>query len=229
MTTIYYTVPSDGDDLAHPNVYKIPNISPKELTLATVAQVRSPHETRDVRHVFIDVFFSHRVQTFPLPGNWHFRFKFDYRNTYVWLDVTNALSKVPMFKGSIFIKAARMKYKTKMGKKKVFKKPRNPRPTRPPAPSMADPTLNEDNEDEMKSRLRHRQSSEELLNLDSTNSGNLLDSSPELMPVTKPRSTSDEDLMSIWNDEGSSSTSNKSSTLSSMADDDEHDLASLFN
>ena len=57
MTTIYYTVPSDGDDLAHPNVYKIPNISPKELTLATVAQVRSPHETRDVRHVFIDVFF----------------------------------------------------------------------------------------------------------------------------------------------------------------------------
>ena len=174
-------------------------------------------------------FFSHRVQTFPLPGNWHFRFKFDYRNTYVWLDVTNALSKVPMFKGSIFIKAARMKYKTKMGKKKVFKKPRNPRPTRPPAPSMADPTLNEENEDEMKSRLRHRQSSEELLNLDSTNSGNLLDSSPELMPVTKPRSTSDEDLMSIWNDEGSSSTSNKSSTLSSMADDDEHDLASLFN
>jgi hypothetical protein len=135
-----------------------------------------------------------------------------------------------VYKGSVFIKAARMKYKTKTAKKKVsFKKPRNTRPTRPPAPSMADPTLNEDNEDnEKKSRLRHRQSSEELLNLDTTNSGNLLDSSPELKPVTKPRSTSDEDLMSIWNDEGSSSTSNKSSTLSSMADDDEHDLASLF-
>ena len=41
MTTIYYTVPSDGDDFAHPNVYKIPNVSAKELTLATVAQVRS--------------------------------------------------------------------------------------------------------------------------------------------------------------------------------------------
>ena len=193
--------------------------------------LRYVHTARNGPRKFSNRRFFFRVQTFPLPGNWHFRFKFDYRNTYVWLDVTNALSKVPVYKGSVFIKAARMKYKTKTAKKKVsFKKPRNTRPTRPPAPSMADPTLNEDNEDnDKKSRLRHRQSSEELLNLDSTNSGNLLDSSPELMPVTKPRSTSDEDLMSIWNDEGSSSTSNKSSTLSSMADDDEHDLASLFN
>ena len=41
MSTIYYTVPSDGDDFEHPNVYKIPNVSPNELTLATVAQVHS--------------------------------------------------------------------------------------------------------------------------------------------------------------------------------------------
>ena len=77
MTTIYYTVPSDGDDLAHPNVYKIPNISPKELTLATVAQVRSPHETRDVRHVFIDVFFfSSRTD---VSSSWKLAFSFQVR------------------------------------------------------------------------------------------------------------------------------------------------------
>ena len=48
MTTIYYTVPADGDDQAHPNVYKIPNTSAKELTLAKIAQVR---------YIFVHIIF----------------------------------------------------------------------------------------------------------------------------------------------------------------------------
>ena len=49
MTTIYYTVPADGDDQAHPNMYKIPNTSAKELTLAKIAQVR---------YIFVHIIFS---------------------------------------------------------------------------------------------------------------------------------------------------------------------------
>ena len=84
-TTIYYFIPSDGDDETHPNMYKIPSSS-KGLTLAKIAQVRRalfeliisilrPHERRRRRrrndrvslypdHIIFDLNIVTRIHMF---------------------------------------------------------------------------------------------------------------------------------------------------------------------
>lgn len=85
-TDVYYVVPSDGDDFAHPNVFTV-KCSAKKLTLSRIAK------------------------SFPIPGRYHFRFKMKWRETFVWLDVTEPSVNVPLFRGSVFIKAARIRTK----------------------------------------------------------------------------------------------------------------------
>ena len=62
---------------------------------------------------------------FPLPGAYHFRFKRGYKNTYVWLDVSNDADVVPVHDGFIMTKVSRIydkvrAYMTKMTKVASF-------------------------------------------------------------------------------------------------------------
>ncbi|GBG28488.1 Hypothetical Protein FCC1311_047112 [Hondaea fermentalgiana] len=82
-TSVYYFVPEDGDDEAHPNFFSLSK---------PAAKVRAA----DVRAAF------------PLPGAYHLRFKKAFKNTYVWLDVVDDGQIVPRFEGQIFAKISRL-------------------------------------------------------------------------------------------------------------------------
>eukprot|EP00438_Fugacium_kawagutii_P005751 Skav227239 [mRNA] locus=scaffold2789:107509:108409:- [translate_table: standard] len=52
--------------------------------------------------------------TFPLPGQYHFRFKMKWESGAVWMDVTNEESMVPTFEDKVIAKVLRVNW----GKKK---------------------------------------------------------------------------------------------------------------
>jgi len=81
MTSIFYYLPEDGDEEEHPNMF---SVNGKSLTL------------RDVR------------EAFPLEGGFHFRFKKQYKGTFVWLDVFQDLAAVPTYDGVIVSKVTRL-------------------------------------------------------------------------------------------------------------------------
>jgi hypothetical protein len=83
-TAVLYVVPEDGDDEAHPNFFSI---------MRAASKVR----LGDVK------------KTFPLPGGYQFRFKKQFKNTFVWMDVLDDHDVVPKFEGQIFAKASRLK------------------------------------------------------------------------------------------------------------------------
>mmetsp|Transcript_13710 Transcript_13710/g.26545 ORF Transcript_13710/g.26545 Transcript_13710/m.26545 type:complete len:272 (-) Transcript_13710:39-854(-) len=82
-TSVYYFVPEDGDDEAHPNFY-------------TLGRPANKVRLGDVK------------TTFPLPGGYHFRFKKAFKNTYVWLDLLDDAALVPRFDNQIVAKVARL-------------------------------------------------------------------------------------------------------------------------
>ncbi|RQM13985.1 hypothetical protein DD237_005054 [Peronospora effusa] len=57
---------------------------------------------------------DHLNVSFPLPGNFHFRFKTAFEGTYVWLDVVNDTDPVPDFDGLIICKISRVQSKNSM-------------------------------------------------------------------------------------------------------------------
>mmetsp|Transcript_23599 Transcript_23599/g.72596 ORF Transcript_23599/g.72596 Transcript_23599/m.72596 type:complete len:370 (+) Transcript_23599:67-1176(+) len=82
---IYYVVPEDGDDEAHPNYFVLPGPSGLEVKL------------NDVKHFF------------PLgAANFHFRFLQAVGSMKAWVDVSEDTMAVPRFEGSIVFKASRL-------------------------------------------------------------------------------------------------------------------------
>jgi hypothetical protein len=81
---VYYIIPDDGDDEAHPNMFTIP-LSQQQIKL------------KDIR--------AH----FPLKRHaYHFRFKKAFQNKYVWLDCIDQDQSIPAYEGVLFCKAARL-------------------------------------------------------------------------------------------------------------------------
>ncbi|KAJ0412260.1 hypothetical protein ATCC90586_006646 [Pythium insidiosum] len=77
-----YFIPEDGDTSDHMNVVPLPRVDQLKL--------------------------QHIKKSFPLPGDFHFRFKTAFEGTYVWLDVTNDADPVPDYNGLIVSKIARV-------------------------------------------------------------------------------------------------------------------------
>jgi hypothetical protein len=71
-TLVCYHLPCDKDDSEHPNAYPIRK-SAEDITL------------RDVK------------ETFPLPGEYHFRFKVKVDSGSYWMDITDESEFVPIF------------------------------------------------------------------------------------------------------------------------------------
>ena len=79
---IKYIVPEDGDDQAHPNVFKI-----------TASQAPTLGQLK---------------KAFPLPGKYHFRCLRSINNMTVWMDTTDDNAALVAFEGAIFLKASRI-------------------------------------------------------------------------------------------------------------------------
>ncbi|KAG7390153.1 hypothetical protein PHYPSEUDO_008607 [Phytophthora pseudosyringae] len=77
-----YFVPEDGDSSDHLNVVPLPRVDQLRL--------------------------QHVKKSFPLPGDFHFRFKTAFEGTYVWLDVVGDADPVPDFNGLVVCKISRV-------------------------------------------------------------------------------------------------------------------------
>ncbi|GAB9470850.1 hypothetical protein Gpo141_00008083 [Globisporangium polare] len=77
-----YFIPEDGDSSDHLNVVPLPRVEQLKL--------------------------QHVKKIFPLPGQFHFRFKTPFEGTYVWLDLVNDSDTVPDFNGLVISKIARV-------------------------------------------------------------------------------------------------------------------------
>ena len=82
FSLVYYYIPEDRDDLTMPNAFAISKLA-EEITLADIEQ------------------------TFPLQGEYIFRFKYKYNGASVWLDLANRKCKVPKVDGRIILKVTR--------------------------------------------------------------------------------------------------------------------------
>jgi hypothetical protein len=107
FTLIYYYVPEDGDDQDILNGFAVPKSS--DITLG------------DVR------------ASFPLEGQYHFRFKHMYQKVAVWMDINNDTCKVPVFNGKIIAKATRISWDSQ---KTAAVQPEQPVAPPPPQSSM---------------------------------------------------------------------------------------------
>ncbi|CAH0486590.1 unnamed protein product [Peronospora farinosa] len=92
----YYLQGEDGEDRAHPNAFRLADVSPgTDVTLADV------------------------LRCFPLhnPAAFHFRFRLNNskNNTFYWLDVTQPLQKVPLVGGRVICKLLRLERPSKPG------------------------------------------------------------------------------------------------------------------
>lgn len=86
MTTIIrYFVPEDRDTEEKPNAFVI---------YKPIADIK----LCDVRDCF------------PLPGEYHFRFKFELNKKVVWLDFNKEEAKLPLFNNKVIIKVTRLSW-----------------------------------------------------------------------------------------------------------------------
>ena len=87
-TIIRYFVPEDRDIEDKPNAFII-------------------YKTQD------QIRFNDIVENFPLPGDYHFRFKTSYEKRNIWIDFSDDTSKVPVFEGKIILKINRVSWEKK--------------------------------------------------------------------------------------------------------------------
>jgi len=207
-TDVYYVVPADGDQFEHPNVFTV-KCSVKKLTLSRI------------------------TKSFPIPGRYHFRFKMKWRDTYVWLDVTEPSVKVPLFEGKVCIKAARIRTKTKVD---PVVSQRQQRQSSTPAIASDDEPLATNSlhvEETTAANTDREHDDTQLFNLEDDDSsshassthatdgdGDLFPVTPEMKPVKAP---SGGDLMGdLFNTSGNSTSTGH--THVGGADDDELSL-----
>ncbi|KAF1321106.1 Cmgc/mapk protein kinase, partial [Globisporangium splendens] len=106
-----YFIPEDGDSSDHLNVVPLPRV--EQLKLQHVKKVRQllyPCVAKTLLRMTLCYNFvcARGVQVFPLPGQFHFRFKTPFEGTYVWLDVVDDSDAVPDFNGLVISKIARV-------------------------------------------------------------------------------------------------------------------------
>jgi len=82
---VRYWIPSDGDDLEHPNVFRLKTLSDAQNV-----------QLKDIK------------ENFPLPGKYHFRFRRRIGDISVWQDISDENAIVPLFEGTIFSKVERL-------------------------------------------------------------------------------------------------------------------------
>ncbi|CAD8145905.1 unnamed protein product [Paramecium octaurelia] len=87
FTLIYYIVPQDNDDVEIPNAFGIG----KPIDQVTLKDVKS---------------------SFPLQGEYIFRFRYKTSHNTVWLDLPTDTSQIPLFNNRILIKATRISWET---------------------------------------------------------------------------------------------------------------------
>ncbi|CAK68740.1 unnamed protein product (macronuclear) [Paramecium tetraurelia] len=87
FTLIYYIVPQDNDDVEIPNAFGIG----KPVDQVTLKDVKS---------------------SFPLQGEYIFRFRYKTSHNTVWLDLPTDTSQIPLFNNRILIKATRISWET---------------------------------------------------------------------------------------------------------------------
>ncbi|CAD8076370.1 unnamed protein product [Paramecium sonneborni] len=87
FTLIYYIVPQDNDDVEIPNAFGIG----KQIDQVTLKDIKS---------------------SFPLQGEYIFRFRYKTSHNTVWLDLPTDTSQIPLFNNRILIKATRISWDT---------------------------------------------------------------------------------------------------------------------
>ena len=112
ITLIQYYIPEDKDDIAIMNAFVIS----KQLS---------------------DIKLSDIIETFPLDGIYHFRFKYSFKGEFVWLDLNNTNCKPPQVSGSIIMKATRITWESKKAHKKSLSSD-SPQPTKQPSSLLID-------------------------------------------------------------------------------------------
>eukprot|EP00406_Dinophysis_acuminata_P056890 CAMPEP_0179299218 /NCGR_PEP_ID=MMETSP0797-20121207/46401_1 /TAXON_ID=47934 /ORGANISM="Dinophysis acuminata, Strain DAEP01" /LENGTH=136 /DNA_ID=CAMNT_0021008641 /DNA_START=108 /DNA_END=515 /DNA_ORIENTATION=- len=85
-TVVYYWIPGDDDEQDNPNAFEVMQRDAGGVRL------------RDIR------------ARFPLPGGYHFRFRMKWESGYIWMDVTNDDSTVPISESGIFAKVLRLSW-----------------------------------------------------------------------------------------------------------------------
>ena len=87
MTTfVYYFIPEDNENESKMNLYIIYK-NPKEVKI------------KDIK------------ENFPLPGEYYFRFKFEFMEKSVWIDFNNPNGALPKYDGRIIMKVTRLSWK----------------------------------------------------------------------------------------------------------------------
>ncbi|CAD8060209.1 unnamed protein product [Paramecium primaurelia] len=85
FTLIYYVVPQDNDDIEIPNAFGIG----KPVDQITLKDIKT---------------------SFPLQGEYIFRFRYKTMHNTVWLDLPTDTSQIPLFNNRILIKATRISW-----------------------------------------------------------------------------------------------------------------------
>ncbi|KAL4476551.1 hypothetical protein ABPG74_010284 [Tetrahymena malaccensis] len=85
FTMVFYIVPEDQDDIEQPNAFGI-------------------HKNQE------DIKPSDIADSFPLPGEYIFRYRYKFQNNIVWMDINSNSNKIPLFNGKIYIKATRVSW-----------------------------------------------------------------------------------------------------------------------
>ena len=84
-TFVYYFVPEDNENETKMNLFIVYK-DYKELRL------------KDIK------------DSFPLPGEYHFRFKFEFQEKSVWIDFNNPNAVLPRYNGKIIMKVSRLSW-----------------------------------------------------------------------------------------------------------------------
>jgi hypothetical protein len=84
-SVIYYYIPEDKEE-------------PDKLNAFVISKDIETIRINDVK------------DSFPLPGEYYFRFKFKFQNKNVWIDFNNADAILPRFEGKIIMKVTRISW-----------------------------------------------------------------------------------------------------------------------
>jgi hypothetical protein len=86
MTTlVQYFIPEDREEQEKPNAF----IVYKEINSLKIQDIKD---------------------NFPIPGDYHFRFKFKFQGKNIWIDFNNPDQVLPQFEGKIIMKVTRISW-----------------------------------------------------------------------------------------------------------------------
>jgi hypothetical protein len=150
-----YYIPEDGDTIDHPNFFSCDQNS---LTLG---------QLKKVWNIFAAILLTHSPQIFPVPGQYHFRFKRAIGSATVWMDATNDTSLVPVdSSGKVFSKVSRIRSSVASQTQTSQQKAPVPVP-QPQEPLLSTSPRNEPTSvPAVEQKTRERRNSDKLLSFD---------------------------------------------------------------